>query len=200
MNIAAVAAVAVAAIVAVAIERTTYKSKKGTAVPFFVPRLSGDGDGVSKAQLMNIRIRKIRQEDIGFIYEMICDLEHQRLNRREFNAVFRANLQNPDVHYLIAFNNDTPVGFGSLHIQRLLHHTGAVGEVQELYTSPDVRGLGIGKQLLAALRRIAVKKNCKNLEVTSNRRREAAHRFYVREGMQQSHFKFVEALRGDVDE
>ncbi|KAB2928936.1 MAG: GNAT family N-acetyltransferase [Leptonema illini] len=149
---------------------------------------------------MNIRIRRVRQEDIGFIYEMICDLEHQRLNRREFNAVFRANLQNPDVHYLIAFNNDTPVGFGSLHIQRLLHHAGAVGEVQELYTSPDARGLGIGKQLLAALRRISVKKKCKNLEVTSNRRREAAHRFYVREGMQQSHFKFVEELSGDADE
>lgn len=191
--------VAVAAIVAVAIKRTTYKSKKGTAVPFFVPWAGGDGEG-SRVLCMNIRIRRVRQEDIGFIYEMICDLEHQRLNRREFNAVFRANLQNPDVHYLIAFNNDTPVGFGSLHIQRLLHHAGAVGEVQELYTSPDVRGLGIGKQLLAALRRIAVKKKCKNLEVTSNRRREAAHRFYVREGMQQSHFKFVEELSGDADE
>jgi PhnO protein len=149
---------------------------------------------------MNIRIRRVRQEDIGSIYEMICDLEHQRLNRREFNAVFRANLNNPDVHYLIALHNGTPVGFGSLHIQRLLHHSGLVGEVQELYTSPDVRGLGIGKQLLAALRRIAVKKKCKNLEVASNRKREAAHRFYVREGMQQSHFKFVEELAGGVDE
>lgn len=131
---------------------------------------------------------------------MICDLEHPRLNECEFNAVFQANLQNPDVHYLIAFNDDTPVGFDSLYIQRLLHHTGPVGEVQELYTSPDLRGQGIGKQLLAALRRIAARRKCKILEVTSNRRREAAHRFYVREGMQQSHFKFVEELSGDVDQ
>lgn len=128
------------------------------------------------------------------IYEMISDLEGVSLNKREFNKIFAANIVDSDIFYLAARHEGQLIGFAGLHIQKLLHHTGKIAELQELYVSPLNRGQGIGTQLLNKLKSIAKKNGCKNFEVACNLKRVDTHRFYLREGLKQTHYKFVEAL------
>lgn len=98
------------------------------------------------------------------------------------------------VHYLVAEQLGTVVGFVSCHVQALLHHVGKVGEIQELFVRADYRNQHIGQQLVAALTRLAVQENFVNLEVTTNQKRADTIRFYERELFQRTHFKLVKPI------
>lgn len=52
------------------------------------------------------------------------------------------------------------------------------------------RNQGIGKELLAEGCRIARQNGCSQIEAACNQTRKEAHRFYLREGMENGHFKF----------
>ncbi len=139
-------------------------------------------------------IRTARPSDETAIYEMMCSLENETLDFSRFMAVFGQNLANPMVHYLIAEHNGVAVGFVSCHVQYLLHHTGKVGEVQELYVKPDYRNQQIGHQLMAALDALAVREGLVNLEVTTNQKRTDTIRFYEREYFRATHVKLVKSI------
>ncbi|GAB6042812.1 GNAT family N-acetyltransferase [Endothiovibrio diazotrophicus] len=66
--------------------------------------------------------------------------------------------------------------------------------VDDLVTSGSHRSRGFGGRLLAWLRRYAVEAGCRQLHLDSGMQREAAHRFYEREGMAKGSFHFVESL------
>ena len=133
-------------------------------------------------------------QDKEQIHNMLSDLEGKYLNKREFNKIFKENITDQNIFYLAAYLNKNIVAFASMHIQKLLHHTGKIAELQEIYVSPSVRGKGIGKILINKMKLIAKNKGCKNLEVTCNIRRKDTHKFYLREGLNQTHYKFVTIL------
>lgn len=64
--------------------------------------------------------------------------------------------------------------------------------VDDLVTLPDRRSMGYGSALLKWLRTHAVEHGCAQLHLDSGLQREAAHRFYEREGVVKSGFHFVE--------
>lgn len=137
-------------------------------------------------------IRKAVATDFDKIYPLLCWLEDQALNREAMWQCFQLNLQNPDIHLLVA-ENDMPdlTGFLSLHLQVLLHHCGRTAEIQELVVAPGHQGRGIGKQLLAAAFAIARAQGLQEIEVTPSLSREAAHRFYESTGFLFTHRKYV---------
>jgi len=139
-------------------------------------------------------IRRATLADASVIYQFICDLENQTLDSALFLAVFERNLANPQIHYLIAVQADEPVGFVSCHIQYLLHHTGKVGEIQELYVHPNWRKQRIGQQLLNAVAQIGTEEELVNLEVTTNQKRVDTLRFYERESFLCTHYKLVKSV------
>ena len=53
--------------------------------------------------------------------------------------------------YYVAESDGDIVGFGSLHIELLLHHAGLAGEIQELVVHETVRSKGIGVELVSRL-------------------------------------------------
>lgn len=133
--------------------------------------------------------------DVDTVYGFICALEETIINRAHFYAVYRLNLANPAVHYFVAEQAGEVVGFISCHTQHLLHHGGKVGEIQELFVRPDLRGQGIGQQLLAEVTTLAVREGFVNLEVTTNQKRQDTIRFYERESFQLSHYKLVKSIK-----
>jgi len=67
--------------------------------------------------------------------------------------------------------------------------------VDDLVTLTDRRSKGYGAALLAWLRAHAVEHGCRQLHLDSGLQREAAHRFYEREGMTKGGFHFVEIIQ-----
>lgn len=138
-----------------------------------------------------------RPEHFPQIYSLICDLEETSLDRSKLETVYLRNLADPGIHYLIALENGEAAGFASVHVQYLLHHGGKIAELQEIVVAESHRGQGIGGRLFSEAEKTARAAGCLQLEVCCNRKRTDSHRFYEREGMAASHFKFTEVLGGE---
>ena len=143
-----------------------------------------------------MEIINARPEHFPQIYSLICELEEAPLDRAKLEAVYLRNLTDPGIHYLIALENGGAAGFASVHVQCLLHHGGKIAELQEIVVAESRRGQGIGSLLFSEAEKTARTAGCLQLEVCCNRKRTASHRFYERQGMAASHFKFTEALDG----
>jgi PhnO protein len=59
---------------------------------------------------------------------------------------------------------------------------------------PQARGLKVGSQLLAWAEEVARQAGAELTELSTSVKRTDAHRFYVREGYTQSHFRFTKPL------
>ena len=143
----------------------------------------------------NVAIRAATPNDALIIYDFVCALEETTLDTTAFNSVFFFNLSNPHIHYLVAERQGNVLGFVSCHVQYLLHHSGKVGEIQELYVRPEVRNQHIGHQLIAALNQLSIEQNFVNLEVTTNQKRTDTIRFYEREAFTRTHIKLVKPIQ-----
>lgn len=79
-----------------------------------------------------------------------------------------------------------------LPMQFHLHHANWIGEIQKLVVMPQARGLKVGSTLLtwAEARRTGAEMT----ELSTSIKRHDAHRFYLREGYAQSHFRFTKTL------
>lgn len=142
-----------------------------------------------------ITIRSARLTDIDSVYQFLCELEEEMLDKTAFRAVYEQNLANPQIHYLIAELAAEPVGFVSCHVQQLLHHVGKVGEIQELFVKASYRNQRIGHLLVGALTDLAQQEDFVNLEVTTNQKRADTVRFYERELFRRTHIKLVKPIQ-----
>lgn len=69
-------------------------------------------------------------------------------------------------------------------------HSGNHMYVDDLVTDADSRSSGLGGRLLNWLKEVARKEGCRHLELDSGVQRDAAHRFYFRQGMTISSYHF----------
>ncbi len=138
-----------------------------------------------------INIRKTNSEDLNTIYDFICNLENEVFDYQIFEDIFEDNLQNKSYVYYVAESNDKVIGFISFHTQKLLHHCGVVGEIQEFYIEPNFRNQGIGKLLIEEVKTYAKTNNLKSIEVTSNKLRTENIQVYEHFGFNLTHNKFT---------
>ena len=143
---------------------------------------------------MNISIRKATSDDLESIYLLICELEEQHLDGELFEIIFLKNINDPHIHYLVAILNNRIVGFLSLHVQHILHHSKPTCELQELNIKCELRGSGIGALLMKEVERIANELNLEEIELTTKMHRERAQAFYRNLGYSHTHNKFVKKL------
>lgn len=144
-----------------------------------------------------IRIRPAHSGDESVLYSFVGELEATTLDPLRFRTVFQHNLTNPMVYYFVAEQvaEVEVVGFISCHVQYLLHHTGKVAEIQELFVKPAYRNQQIGRQLVATLYALAIRENFVSLEVTTNQKRTDTVRFYERECFYRTHYKLVKPIQ-----
>lgn len=138
-----------------------------------------------------IQIRKIKNQDLDFVYKAICELENEVLNFKVFEEIFNENISSPRNLYLIAENENEGLGFISFHTQNLLHHCGLVGEIQEFFIHQKYRGQGIGRLLINEIKDFADQNNLKSVEVTTNKKRVENVAIYENLGFVLSHNKFT---------
>lgn len=128
------------------------------------------------------------------IYSLICALEETSFPQEMFAWGFYTMLSSASHLLLVAEEEGQIIGLLHLRMEFQLHHCGTVAEIMELIVSREVRSKGIGAALLKAAREQAIQHHCIQFEVTSNQKRKQAHRFYQREGLEQTHIKMTEAL------
>jgi PhnO protein len=138
-----------------------------------------------------IKIRKVNKHDLDFVYKAICELENEELGFGVFKEIFNENIANPNNLYLVAENENEGLGFISFHTQKLLHHCGLVGEIQEFFINQKYRNQGIGRQLIEKVMHFADENNLKSIEVTTNRKRIENVLIYENLGFGLTHNKFT---------
>ncbi len=139
-------------------------------------------------------LRPATAEDVDAVYGLICELKQAELDRSAFLAGFAANLLDHNMRYQLAEQNGHIIGMIGLHMQFHLHHANWIGEIQELVVMPQARGLRVGSQLLAWAEEFARQAGAEMTELSTSVKRLDAHRFYLREGYTQSHFRFTKPL------
>ncbi|HSA04926.1 MAG TPA: GNAT family N-acetyltransferase [Tenuifilaceae bacterium] len=142
----------------------------------------------------DIEIRPSELRDLNIVYELICDLEDTKLDFEAFKSIYNANIRNAEILYLIAEYNETVVGFLSIHVQRILHHSKPTCELQELNVFSEYRSMGIGTALMQEAERIAKELGLEEIELTTKVFRKRAQEFYNRLGYKNTHLKFVKKL------
>jgi len=140
---------------------------------------------------MKITIRKCEPSDFEAVYHFINLLENTEFSKEKQFQIFSENLKNTNHLFYIAENEEKPIGFLSCMVQNLIHHSGPIGEIQEMIVLPEYRGFKVGKVLIEHLISEAKRKNILQLEVTSGLQRVKAHEFYLREGFLDTHKKFT---------
>lgn len=140
-------------------------------------------------------IRYATPADAHRVWELICTLEECELDYLGFCRAYTEQ-QNDGRHAAFVWtdggaHSDRILALLNMRIEQQLHHAGPIAEVQELVVSPELRGQGVGKQLLDRAVKEARRAGCLRLELVTNRRRVGAHRFYEREGMRQTHYGYT---------
>lgn len=140
---------------------------------------------------MNLRVRKANDQDAEAVYELICELESTRYPKDRFIELFIKNNKDKNIGYFVAQMVGQVVGFGSIYINKLLHHCGNVCEIQELVISRQFHRQKIGKELLHELIKWAEMQGALQVEVTCNNARIEAQQFYKANGFVSTHQKLV---------
>jgi len=146
-------------------------------------------------KINNVKIRKVIENDMFTVYEQICLLEELTFNINTFENIFNHNMKDENVLYYLAESYEgEALGFISCHIQHLLHHSGKVAEIQELFVRQENRAEGVGQALVKFVEQELIVLNCNSFEVTAQNKRIQTHDFYKKMGFHQTHLKYTKAI------
>ena len=138
-----------------------------------------------------MNVREADLEDLDIVFKFICELENEVFDYQVFKGIFEENLNNQNYVYFIAESYGQVTGFISFHTQKLLHHCGVVGEIQEFYIDSNFRNQSVGKMLMQKVKTYAEANNLKSIEVTSNKTRTENVQVYEHLGFRLTHNKFT---------
>ena len=137
-------------------------------------------------------IRIATKDDSDAVYRLIKQLSSHEFTKKQFNDCYLHNIDKGQV--LVYEKNNVVCGCIVYDIHYYLHFSRRSAEIVNLVVDENVRGRGLGKELLAHFEPIAKSQGCVCIEVDSGKHREAAHRFYMREGFEFKHYKFTKGL------
>ncbi|EMP2575008.1 GNAT family N-acetyltransferase [Serratia marcescens] len=96
-------------------------------------------------------------------------------------SALERTLRDPDVCWLLAYENDALVGYARLNVDSLLAPTQTRGaELQKIYFLP---GNGYGQRLYEQVQQRAIERRQKTLWLEVLQRNTRAQRFYQRQGL-----------------
>lgn len=141
-----------------------------------------------------VEIRPARREDLAAILALYADLETDGkvLALPAAESILERMQRYPNYTVYVAVAEGQIVGTFELLIMDNLAHMGAPsGIVEDVVVHPAWRGRGIGKQMMLCAMEQCRQARCYKLALSSNLKREAAHRFYEALGFQKHGYSFV---------
>lgn len=141
--------------------------------------------------------RKSTLEDCRAVYDLICDMENKELPYDKFEKIYHNQINDSNYYCLVCEHDGMVIGALNMRFEDQLHHSEMIAEILEFAVATAYRNMGIGKEMLSQSCQIAKDNGCSQIEVDCNQLRKDTHRFYIREGMHNFHFKFSKQLIGD---
>jgi GNAT superfamily N-acetyltransferase len=145
-------------------------------------------------------IRRAVRDDIPAIAALLADdmlgAAREGAPLADYEAGFEAVEADPNQLLAVAEIEGRAVGTMQLSFVPGLSRGGAWrGQVEAVRVASDKRGHGIGEQMMVWAIERCRERGCVICELTSDKRRPDAHRFYHRLGFQASHLGFKLMLR-----
>ena len=135
-------------------------------------------------------VRLHEADDLGGHGDAWAEVDQPR-----YRAAFSAILANPATTLYVACDGPDVVGTFQLNILPGLTRRGATrSKLECVQVRADRRSGGIGAAMVAFAESAARAQGAASLELTSNKRRSDAHRFYERLGYARSHEGFKKRL------
>jgi ribosomal protein S18 acetylase RimI-like enzyme len=143
---------------------------------------------------MEIQIRQATIEDV----ENILNIYAQALDNgkvlplEKAQELFLQQQQYPDYKVFVAENGTEVVGTFALLVMENMAHLGTPSAVvEDVGVLPNHQGKGIGKLMMEFAQNYAKEKGCYKMSLSSNLRREQAHKFYESLGFKKHGFSFL---------
>ncbi len=146
-----------------------------------------------------LTIREATREDVAAIIGLIMagdilGLGVDTLNaeaRGDYLAAFDQIAASRHENIYVAVLDGTVVGTFQISVSRTLAHRGRTrATIEAVHVSPDMRGNGVGEAMMRAALGLAKGQGAGLVQLTSNKKRVDAHRFYERIGFKKSHEGF----------
>jgi GNAT superfamily N-acetyltransferase len=138
-------------------------------------------------------IRQASEKDIPRILELYAQLsldvqkKYVPASIYDCSKVFRKMSEYPNYHLLVAEEGGVVVGTTVLAIlPGFCHSVSSFGVVEYVVVDETYRSKGIGKLMMEAVKSYARTAGCYKIILTSDKRRERAHKFYKTVGFEAS--------------
>jgi len=145
---------------------------------------------------MNIRIASDADlpEILGLYAQLDAD-DEQALEIDEAKTIFAKMRQYPDYHVYVVETNGKIVGTFALAIMDNLAHRGCKsGLIEDVVVSESLQGHGVGKQMMQFAIETCREKGCYKVALSSNLKRQNAHKFYEGIGFKIHGYSFLTEL------
>ena len=141
---------------------------------------------------MDLRIHKARRKDLPEVIALLAQMDGETpLPLAAAARIHREMSKYPSYSCYLALADGSPVGTFTLLVFPTLVHDGRLEAlVDGVVVSNAWRGRGIGGAMMAEAMRLAAEAGCYKLALSSNSRREDAHRFYRSLGFRQHGVSF----------
>lgn len=137
-------------------------------------------------------IRRAQSDDFEAIRDLIAQLNYEPPS--DLGATLDRLILHPDEVLLVYEENYEVVAFLSLHFIPQIAVGGDFARISYFAVNDFARSTGIGRQLEAHVTELARERGCDRIEVHCHSRRTDAHRFYERQGYEESPKYFIKRL------
>lgn len=158
---------------------------------------------MSDDKMPRVTIRPATSDDLGLIVEMLASdslgshddttsPEVFDLYRRAFEQICASSCEQ---FYVAEWDGIVAGTFKTVLLTSLRSRGSRRLLVESVQVRPDLQGNGIGHEMMQFCIGLGRKEGARTIELTTNKRRVDAHRFYERLGFRQTHYGYKMPLK-----
>jgi GNAT superfamily N-acetyltransferase len=144
---------------------------------------------------MQVSIREAIKEDLKGILRLYDQPSMDKgnvISIEKAGIIFDKMSSYPDYKVYVAFLQEEMVGTFALAVMDNLGHNGDTsGVIEDVVVLEDKQGRGIGRQMMEYAVALCKNKSCYKVMLSSNIKREAAHKFYESLGFKKHGYSFL---------
>ena len=149
--------------------------------------------------MSDVRISEAVESDLSYITNLYLALGEQTVSLENTKKKFNQIKNNPDHKIYVAIRNKEIVGTFALIFINSFAHDGAPSAIlEDVAVSSLYQGQGIGKQMMNFAMKKCKEKSCYKIALSSQFKREGAHKFYESLGFEKMGYSFVIELDNRV--